>query len=106
ARHLPRHRRTRPRDSRPPDGHGISGRHAAPRMIVALLPLAVFLSAAACLAVELAIVRLGAPHVGQSLLPWTAAIIAVLLGLTLGHVLGGRAGGPQPPPARLLWLMA
>lgn len=75
-------------------------------MIVALLPLAVFLSAAACLSVELAIVRLGAPHVGQSLLPWTAAIIAVLLGLTLGHVLGGRAGGPQPPPARLLWLMA
>ena len=67
-------------------------------MISALLPVIVFLSAAACLAVELAIVRLGAPHVGQSLLPWTAAITAVLLGLTLGHVLGGRIVGNTPTP--------
>lgn len=70
------------------------------------LPLVVFLSAAAALAIELAIVRLGAPHVGQSLLPWTAAITAVLLGLTLGHALGGRAGGPEAAPARLRELMA
>ena len=75
-------------------------------MISALLPVIVFLSAAACLAVELAIVRLGAPHVGQSLLPWTAAITAVLLGLTLGHVLGGRIGGNNPTPERLRWLIA
>ena len=74
--------------------------------MIAALPLAVFLSAAACLSVELAIVRLGAPHIGQSLLPWTAAITAVLLGLALGHALGGRAGGPRATPARLLWLMA
>lgn len=71
-----------------------------------LLPAAVFLSAAACLAIELAIVRLGAPHVGQSLLPWTAAITVVLLGLTLGHVLGGRAGGADAPAVRLRRLMA
>ena len=67
-------------------------------MSTALLPAAVFLSAAACLAVELAIVRLAAPHLGQSLLPWTAAIATVLLGLTLGHVLGGRAGGAARRP--------
>jgi len=56
-----------------------------------LVPLAVFFSAAASLGVELAIVRLGAPYVGQSLLPWSAAIASVLLGLTGGHVLGGIA---------------
>ena len=54
-----------------------------------LLPLAIFLSAAASLAVELTIVRLGAPYVGQSLFPWSAAITSVLLGLTVGHIAGG-----------------
>lgn len=58
-----------------------------------LLPLAIFLSAAAALAVELTIVKIGAPYVGQSLLPWSAAIASVLLGLTAGHVLGGMAAG-------------
>lgn len=58
-----------------------------------LLSLAVLLSASSSLAVELAIVRLGAPYLGQSLLPWSAAIASVLLGLTAGHVLGGLAGG-------------
>jgi spermidine synthase len=62
-------------------------------MIRFLLPLAVLLSASSSLAVELAIVRLGAPYLGQSLLPWSAAIASVLLGLTAGHVLGGLAGG-------------
>lgn len=75
-------------------------------MSVALLPAAVFLSAAACLAVELAIVRLAAPHVGQSLLPWTAAITMVLLGLTLGHALGGRAGGREAQAERLKHILA
>lgn len=58
-------------------------------MIRWFLPLAIFLSAAASLAVELAIVRLGAPYVGQSLFPWSAAIASVLTGLTVGHILGG-----------------
>lgn len=62
-------------------------------MIRFLLPLAVLLSASSSLAVELAIVRLGAPYLGQSLLPWSAAIASVLLGLTAGHVLGGLASG-------------
>lgn len=58
-----------------------------------LLPFAIFLSAVASLAVELAIVRLGAPYVGQSLVPWSAAIASVLLGLTVGHFLGGLVAG-------------
>ena len=70
-------------------------------MITALLPLASFFSAAAALAVEIAVVRLGAPHVGQSLLPWSAAIVAVLCGLALGHLLGGQVGGEQARQARL-----
>lgn len=76
-------------------------------MIRLLLPLAVFLSASAALAVEIVIVRLGAPYVGQSLLPWSAAIVAVLLGLTAGHVLGGVAGGVAAGVAVLrAWLAA
>ena len=70
-----------------------------------LLPFAIFLSASASLAVELAIVRLGAPYVGQSLLPWSAAIASVLLGLTIGHMLGGIVAGGTTDIRRLkLWL--
>lgn len=57
------------------------------------LPIGVLLSAAAALAVEIIIVRIGAPYVGQSLLPWSAAIASVLLGMTAGHFCGGLIGG-------------
>jgi spermidine synthase len=70
-------------------------------MIRRLLPSAIFLSAAASLAVELAIVRLGAPYVGQSLFPWSAAIASVLLGLTMGHILGGIVAGGATDIRRL-----
>lgn len=71
------------------------------------LPLAVLLSSAAALAVELTIVRLGAPFVGQSLLPWSAAIASVLLGLTAGHAFGGTVEGAAPQVERLTtWLGA
>ena len=76
-------------------------------MIRLLLPLAVLLSAASSLAIELAIVRLGAPYLGQSLLPWSAAIASVLLGLTAGHVLGGLASGEAATSRALRgWLSA
>ncbi|MGB6077846.1 MAG: fused MFS/spermidine synthase, partial [Xanthobacteraceae bacterium] len=76
-------------------------------MIRLLLPLAVLLSAAASLTVELAIVRLGAPYLGQSLLPWSAAIVSVLLGLTIGHMLGGLTGGETATSHALRgWLSA
>jgi spermidine synthase len=66
-----------------------------------LLPFAIFLSAAAALAIELAIVRLGAPYVGQSLFPWSAAIASVLLGLTIGHISGGMIAADTTDIPRL-----
>ncbi len=66
-----------------------------------VFPAAVLLSAAAALATEIAIVRLGAPYVGQSLVPWSAAITSVLIGLMVGHVIGGSIGGAQASPVRL-----
>lgn len=66
-----------------------------------LLPLAIFLSAAASLAVELAIVRLSAPYVGQSLFPWSAAIASVLLGLTIGHIASGALAAETADIGRL-----
>jgi spermidine synthase len=73
----------------------------------ALLPIAAALSAAATLSVEIAVVRLGAPYIGQSLLPWSAAITGVLCGLAFGHLLGGRAGGTGAGILRLrTWLCA
>ncbi len=76
-------------------------------MIQFILPLGVFLSAASALAIEIAVVRLGAPFVGQSLLPWSAAITSVLIGLTAGHALGGIVGGSEAGPKQLRgWLAA
>ncbi len=71
-----------------------------------LLPIGVLMSAAASLAVEIVIVRLGAPYVGQSLLPWSAAITSVLLGLTAGHFCGGLIGGPSASLHRLRCILA
>lgn len=71
-----------------------------------LLPIGVLLSAAASLAVEIVIVRLGAPYVGQSLLPWSAAIASVLLGLTAGHFCGGLIGGRSAGLHRLRCMLA
>lgn len=65
------------------------------------LPIGVLLSAAASLAVEIIIVRIGAPYVGQSLLPWSAAIASVLLGMTAGHFCGGLVGGASASMHRL-----
>ncbi len=71
------------------------------------LPIAAALSAAATLSVEIAAVRLGAPHIGQSLLPWSAAITGVLCGLAFGHLLGGGVGGAGAGIVRLrTWLGA
>lgn len=70
------------------------------------LPVGVLLSAAASLAVEIIIVRIGAPYVGQSLLPWSAAIASVLLGLTAGHFCGGLVGGASASLHRLRMTLA
>src|SRR5690606_9970416 len=87
-----RHRHGCPGECRADAGVGLcAAARGGCRVTPLLLPLAVFLSSAASLCVELAVVRLGAPYVGQSLLPWSAAIAGVLIGLTAGHVLGGIA---------------
>lgn len=70
------------------------------------LPIGVLLSAAAALAVEIIIVRIGAPYVGQSLLPWSAAIASVLLGMTAGHFCGGLIGGAFASIHRLRIMLA
>lgn len=70
------------------------------------LPIGVLLSAAASLSVEIIIVRIGAPYVGQSLLPWSAAIASVLLGLTAGHFCGGLIGGAAASLYRLRMTLA
>lgn len=74
---------------------------ARPHPSLVILPVVTFLSAAAALALEIAIVRLGAPYVGQALAPWSGAIISVLIGLALGHMLGGFVGGAQASVHRL-----
>lgn len=59
--------------------------------------LAIFLSSAALMALEIAAARLLAPYIGVSLYSWTAIIGVVLGGLSLGNWLGGvwadRGGG-------------
>lgn len=74
---------------------------ARPHPSLYILPAVTFLSAAAALALEIAIVRLGAPYVGQALAPWSAAIVSVLLGLACGHMLGGLVGGARASVYRL-----
>ncbi|MDT2020867.1 fused MFS/spermidine synthase [Methylocella sp. CPCC 101449] len=74
---------------------------ARPHPSLIILPVVTFCSAMAALALEIAIVRLGAPYVGQALAPWSAAIVSVLLGLALGHMLGGLVGGAQASVHRL-----
>ncbi|MGB0669999.1 MAG: fused MFS/spermidine synthase [Rhodospirillales bacterium] len=51
--------------------------------------LAVFLTSAAGLVVEIVAGRLIAPYVGMSVYSWTAIIAVVLAGFSIGHWLGG-----------------
>jgi hypothetical protein len=73
----------------------------------ALLPVASALSAAATLSVEIAAVRLGAPYIGQSLLPWSAAITGRPLRPCLRSPAGWPGGRRQRRHRRLrTWLGA
>ncbi|MGA0395309.1 MAG: fused MFS/spermidine synthase, partial [Rhodospirillales bacterium] len=57
--------------------------------------IAVFIASACGLIIEIVAGRLLAPYVGMSLYTWTAIIAVVLLGLSIGHWIGGRLAGPQ-----------
>jgi len=65
------------------------------------IAVAVFVSGAALLAVEIAASRVVAPFFGSSLFVWGALIGVVLTGLSLGYWLGGMLGDRFPA----LWLL-
>ncbi|MBL6958961.1 MAG: fused MFS/spermidine synthase [Rhodospirillales bacterium] len=52
--------------------------------------IAIFISSACGLIIEIVAGRLLAPYVGMSLYTWTAVIAVVLAGLSAGHWIGGR----------------
>lgn len=56
---------------------------------ILIYALAIFLSSAGLMALEIAAARLLAPYIGVSLYSWTAIIGVVLGGLSLGNWLGG-----------------
>lgn len=63
-------------------------------------PLALLLSSAGSMAMEIVAGRALAPYVGMSLYSWTAIIAVVLAGLSLGHWLGGMIADRAVRPAR------
>lgn len=68
--------------------------------------LAVFLTSALVMVLEIAAGRLLAPHVGVSLYTWTSIIGVVLAGLSLGSWLGGRLADAGAGPRTAGWVIA
>lgn len=68
---------------------------AFPFSRLAFYGLAVLLSSAGGLVLEIVAGRLIAPYVGMSLYTWTAIIAVVLAGFSIGHWIGGRLAGPD-----------
>ncbi|MCK5167916.1 MAG: fused MFS/spermidine synthase, partial [Rhodospirillaceae bacterium] len=60
-----------------------------------LFGLALFISSACGLIVEIVAGRLLAPYIGMSLYTWTAIIAVVLTGLSVGHWVGGVLAAPH-----------
>ncbi|MBC8269566.1 MAG: fused MFS/spermidine synthase, partial [Rhodospirillaceae bacterium] len=57
--------------------------------------IALFISSACGLIIEIVAGRLIAPYVGMSLYTWTAIIAVVLAGLSVGHWIGGLLAAPH-----------
>jgi spermidine synthase len=55
--------------------------------------IALFISSAGALVIEIVAGRMLAPYVGMSLYTWTAVIAVVLAGLSVGHWIGGELSG-------------
>ncbi len=66
-----------------------------------MLELVSFICGAAVMVLEMAGSRLLAPHLGTSIVVWTALIGVILASLSLGYWLGGRAGDRNPSARRL-----
>ncbi|MEL6998906.1 MAG: fused MFS/spermidine synthase [Pseudomonadota bacterium] len=62
--------------------------------------IALTLTSAASMALEIVAGRALAPYVGMSLYTWTIIIAVVLAGLSLGHWIGGRWADRTPRPGR------
>src|SRR6185369_954522 len=79
------------------------------RILLWFVPnLTAFLASFCIMAVELVASRVIARHLGSSLYTWTSVIGIVLLGITLGNLLGGRLADWFRPAAVLavLFLLA
>jgi spermidine synthase len=72
----------------------------------AALGVAVFISGAVLLGVEIAASRVVAPYFGSSLYVWGALIGVVLTGLAIGYWLGGALADRRPTPVLLLATLA
>lgn len=66
-----------------------------------LLEIVSFLCGAAVMVLEMAGARVMAPHLGTSLVVWTALIGVVLASLSLGYWFGGKAGDKNPSARKL-----
>ena len=64
--------------------------------------LAIFLSSAGLMVLEIAAGRLLAPYIGVSLYSWTAIIGVVLAGIAFGTWLGGRYADRTASPVTLV----
>ena len=79
-------------------------------MAQVLFAVALLVSSAGALVLEIVAGRLLAPYVGMSLYTWTAIIAVVLAGLSIGHWIGGRLAAPHVDQRlgsrRVAWAMA
>ena len=66
-----------------------------------MLELISFICGASVMVMEMAGSRLLAPHLGTSIVVWTALIGVILASLSVGYWLGGKAGDRNPNPATL-----
>ena len=88
------------------DGHGGAPPQLPARMDGAALAVAVFLSGAVLLGVEIAASRVVAPFFGNSLFVWGALIGVVLTGLSVGYWAGGALADRLPTPGLLVSVIA
>lgn len=71
-----------------------------------MLEVVSFICGAAVMVLEMAGSRVIAPHLGTSIVVWTAIIGVILAALSLGYWLGGRAGDKNPSARKLGMIIA
>ena len=71
-----------------------------------MLEVVSFICGAAVMVLEMAGARVIAPHLGTSIVVWTALIGVILAAMSLGYWLGGRAGDKNPSARKLGMIIA